>query len=170
MSHFFYSFIKFCIGLIFVIAGAVAIALPWSPPVRTFVVDWILQGSTDLMLFGIAFAVIGLYLIVYSLMHSRVRYHRIRSDDPTIMISEPLVQDYLGSYWQSLFPQSDIPFRLQMNKKKIAIQADLPFIPLDDQKEILKKIESELTELFRQIFGYRNRLDIAISFKQQQNT
>lgn len=141
--------------------------VPWSAPLRTAFIEWLLEGSTDVMLFSFGFFVIGLYLVYYSLQHARVKYHRIKIDDPSVQISETLVQDYLGSYWKTLFPSSDIPCRLEMKKKKIAIQADLPYIPDDDQKAILERIENDLSELFRTIFGYRHRLDILISFNKK---
>lgn len=167
MSHFFYSLIKFCIGLIFIASGIAGMLVPWSAAIRTAFIEWLLEGSMDIMLFSFGFFVIGVYLVIYSLQHARIKYHRIKIDDPSIQISETLVQDYLGSYWKSLFPSSDVPCKLEMRKKKIAIQADLPFIPMDDQKELLQRIENDLSELFRKIFGYRHRLDILISFNKK---
>ncbi len=166
MTHFFYSLVKFCVGLIFIITGLLAVVIPWSPPVRTSFVDWILQSSMEIWVFGALFVMIGCYLVVYSLWQSRSRYYRIQIDNPSILITESIVQDYLSSYWKSLFPLNEVPYRLEMKRRKIGVFADLPFIPLDDRKDLILQVERDLSEIFREHLGYNNRLDVRVSFQK----
>lgn len=166
MSHFLNSLIKFSVGLIFILMGIMALLVPWSPQVRTSLVDWILQSSLEMWLFGIAFLLIGLYLVIFSLWHSKTRYYNIQIDNPSIQISETVVQDYLSTYWKSLFPLNEIPCSVEMRKRKIAILADLPFIPLDDRPDLIQQIQNDLSEIFREHLGYEQGLDIKVSFQK----
>lgn len=151
-------------ALFFLLLGIIGIILPWSPVVRTEVVDFLLSNTVILMLFGFSFFVIGIGALFQVLHGMKRSYTTFKEGHTRVDVSEEVIQDYLLTYFHDLFPYTEVPCQILFNKKKIQIIADLPFVAHAKQKELLKKIESDLSDLFRDILGYRHDLYVSISF------
>lgn len=165
MTHFFYSFITLIIALFFFILGFIAMLIPWSSGISNMIVSFIVNQSLILFLFGLGFAVIGAALALHIILSSRRRYVTLHLGKLTFSISEKLIGDYLSAYWKELFPHKEIPYRVVLKKHSVEITADLPFAPLEVQKDLLEKIEKDLGDLFRDVLGYREDLNLEISFQ-----
>lgn len=168
MSNFFYSLISFIVAIFFILLGIISVILPWSPGVRTMLVQFILEDSLLIFLSGFGLIVIGIALIIHAIFSFKRHYYVIRSDGKLLSIDESLFQDYLNSYWKQLFPNLEVPNRVEIKKNKIYIYADLPDTPLPQQKTLLERIENDLSEIFIRIFGYRNEFIISVSFQPQK--
>jgi hypothetical protein len=164
-SNLFYSLINIAIAIFFLVLGLVAIMLPWSPMVRTDVIQFILEDSIAIFLFGFVFLIIGLVLVIYTLLSTRRSYYRLKGGPQSILIDEQVVQDYLDSYWKHLFPQAVVPNRLQIKKNKIHLVADLPYVPAAEQKQLLESIKADLTEMFSSFLGYKEPFYLSASFQ-----
>lgn len=164
MSHFFYSLITFITALFFVLLGIVGIILPWSPNVRTEVMQFIVNQTFFSFLFGLGFLIVGLAIMVNIILSMRKRYYEIRSGKNMTAIDESLFQDYLTIYWKQLFPQHDVPNQVTLNKNKIHVTADLPFLPVPQQKILIERIERDIADIFNRMLGYRFEYIISISF------
>lgn len=133
------------------------------------VLSFILQNSLLLFLFGLGVFIIGTALVIQIILSARTHYIVIRSGKNGVHIGEDVIESYLNSYWKELFPGREIPTRLLIKKRKIKVFADLPFIPEEDQKSLLEKVEEDLSKLFRDILGYPNELDLLISFGSEKS-
>lgn len=167
MNHFLYSLISFIIALFFILLGIIGIILPWSPDVRSHIVNFIFEDSVFIFLFGLGFFFIGTAIVVNIIVSSRRRYYEVRSGSSLVKVDETLFQSYLNTYWKQMFPKNEIPNRVTLRKNKIHITADLPYIPLAQQKELLEKIEGDLNDIFNRILGHRHECLISISFQSE---
>jgi hypothetical protein len=168
MNNLFYSLISLAIALFFLTLGIMCMMLPWSPIVRSDLIQFILEDSIAISLFGFGFAIVALALIINIGFSTRYNYYKVRSEPNAISIDETIIQEYLNTYWKTLFPQSTIPSRLKIKKNRIYIIADLPYIPLQEQKQFLEKVKAELNDLFSTILGYRDVFYLSASFQTEQ--
>lgn len=166
MNNFFYSLISFTIALFFVLLGIIGVIIPWSPEIRTDLVQFILDDSILLSLFGLTFIIVGLAIAAYILVNGRRKYYHIRSGEDAITVDEAVIQQYLDAYWKELFPGSDIPNRLAIKNNKIHITVDFPHVPQGQQQLILERIKQDLRNKFTEILGYRGDFYLSSSFRQ----
>lgn len=167
MKNFFYFSISFIIAIFFILLGIVGLLLPWSSEIRTNIVQFFLEDFLYITLFSLGLVIAGIAIIINVLFSARKHYYEIKSGSNSFAIDEALFQDYLNTYWKQLFPKIEIPNRVVLKKNKIHVAADLPYVPLDQQKDLLKRIEKDLSDIFNRIFGYRNEYIISISFQEE---
>lgn len=163
-----YSFITFVIALFFILLGIMTLLLPWSLSTREMVINFIEFNTWPWNFFGLGFLVIGLALIAHIWFSSRFRYYTVHIGPYSTSLSENVVDDYLRSYWQRLYPHTDIPYQFSFKKNKIQISVDLPYSPKDRQKEQIQQIEEDLSEMMRNFLGYRQNIELSISFEKQK--
>lgn len=147
------------------ILGIIAMLFPLISGIKAQVISFLVENSLPLFLFGLGSTLIGAALAIHIILTSRRRYVTIRSGKKTISISEAVMQDYLSSYWKEIVPDREVPFRIQLKSHKIRILVDLPYFPKEEQKSLLEKIERDLNDLFRGIFGYQEALELEVSFQ-----
>lgn len=155
------------VAFFFIVLGLIGILIPWFPMVRTDVIQFILEDSLAIFLFGFCFVIIGLGCVFYIALNSRRHYYHVRSGPYAVQIDENLIQDYLETYWKQIFPHSSVPSRLQLKKNKIHLTADLPFIPPEEQKATLEKIKEDLSQIFASFLGYKQTFYLSASFQKE---
>ena len=158
--------ISFIIGSFFFILGAFSIIFPWSSRLQTATIRLILENTLILSLFGLGFALIGLSIIVYAFLKTRHRYIHIRTGDLGVILDENIIHQYLEAYWQKHFPGMQIPFNLSFKKHSLQIIADLPSLPLMEQKALLEQIKQDFNDLFSRTLGYPYDVHLIASFQK----
>jgi len=173
MYNLFYSLISFVIAIFFVLIGIVSTLIPWSENVRNFLVNLILHDSLAISLFGFAFIIIGLAIIIDILLNTRRSYYRVKSDDSSILVDENVIQQSLSIYWKELFPDQDIPNRMVLKNNRIHITVDLPYQPPAAQRSLVDRIKNDLKRQFAEQLGYHEEFVLSASFqappKQKKN-
>lgn len=154
----------FVLALFFTILGLMGMILPWSEAVRSEVVTFILNNNLLLSLFGFFFFIMGVGLFFQIAYGFKRKYTTISQGESKVDISEEVFHDYLSIYFNELFPYTEIPCQISLKKRKARVTADLPYVPQDEQKAMLKKIETDLSDIFRELIGYRQALLLSISF------
>lgn len=167
MRTLFYSLLSFIIAIFFVLIGIVSIMMLFSPAIRNDLVQFILENPVMIFLFGFCFLVTGIALLAYIWITAQKKHYTIKSKNHSIWVSEDVFQEYLNSYWKQLFPNHDIPNQVLFQKNKIHITADLPFVPIPEQKSIIQRIEQDLSELFNRYIGYRKEYLLSITFQPE---
>ncbi len=167
MNNIFYSLINLFIGIFFILLGIISAMLPWSTGIRTSLIQIILENSVVIFLFGFCFLVIGALIVVNILLNARRNYYHLRASACKVSIEETVIQDYLDNYWKQVFPQSKIASKLFLKKNKIYLTADLPYVPLTEQKIVLERIQTDLGELFLSYLGYRQPFYLSASFQSE---
>lgn len=160
-----YYVLSFSLAIFFIFLGVIGIMLPWSPIIRTDMIQYILENSIAISLFGFGFTVIGVFMGISLYLNTKRQYYYIRAGKLLTIVDEVIIQQYLESYWKQVFPQHLIPTRLSLKKNKIKIMADLPHIPRSEQKEFILKVEQDLQETFARIFGYSREFILALNFQ-----
>lgn len=159
-----YTFLSFILSLFFVAVGVCALAFAVSPFARTETITFLLENTNLIVLFGILFIAIGIISFFYLIQSTKRKYFTLKSQKLEIEVSESVIHKYLKSYFRELYPYNDIPCQVELKKRRAEVTADLPFVPINEQRELLKKIEEDLTSIFRDQIGYRNELKVSISF------
>jgi hypothetical protein len=167
MNHLFQSILTFTIALFFLMLGIFTMMLPWSPHMRTELIQFILEDSPALFLLGLGFVGVALALIIHLILGATTHYYQLRSEPYQVWINEEVIQGHLNSYWKTLFPQSQIPNRLSVKKNKIHLMADLPFVPISEQKNILEQIKNDLAILLSKSLGYNDAFFLSASFQAE---
>ncbi len=170
LGRFFYLAISFILGAFFFIFGAFGIILPWSPFLQTVTIQLIIENTLMLSLFGLGFVLIGISIVIYALLNSRHRYIHIRTGGQAITLDENIIQQYVEAYWQGHFPNIHVPFHLTFKRHSIQIVADLPALPLSEQKIFLVRLKHDFSDLFGRILGYPYDVHLIASFQTEKAT
>lgn len=160
-----YIAINLIIGSFFLFIGTYCIVLPLFPFLQSAAVLLILEHTLILSLFGLGFALIGFSIITYAYLNSRRTQVMIRTGKLGVQIDQNIIYQYLDAYWQKEFPGAHVAFQVKVKKRSLKILADLPSLPLNEQKMILEKIKCDFIELFGGVLGYPYEIDIIASFQ-----
>lgn len=163
-GRFFTLLINFILGTFFLIVGLVAILLPWFPDWQQAIIDFILNQHLILFLFGISFCLIGLSAFVYAFFSTQHQFISLETGNHAITVDESVIEAYLNSYFAKKFPQATIPFTFYLKKNVIQVQAHFPFLPIEEQKNFMETIQKELTQLFNELLGPSQTIDLIASF------
>lgn len=170
LVRFVYLAISLIIASFFLIVGIFSMFLPWSSFLREGIIQFILEHTLIFFFFGLGFALIGLSLMIYTLIHTRHRYTHIQTGARAITLDENIIHQYLEDYWKTHFPQSHVPFTLSIKKRSLEIAADLPSLPLADQKNFLEHVKDDFTDLFANTLGYPYEVHLLASFQTDPHT
>jgi hypothetical protein len=152
------------LALFFIVLGIIGVILPWSVAIRTELVDFLLSNTFMLTLLGLLFLFVGAGVIFQMLHGMKRRYITLKELQPHTIISEEVIRDYLKIYFDDLFPKTPVPCRIALKRKKAKVLADLPYVAEKDQEALTRKIEKDLSDIFRELIGWRHDLFLAISF------
>lgn len=165
MSHLIHSLISLIVALFLLLIGVVGILIPWSVGVRHALAQFIFEDSLAISLFGFTFFVVGLAIAINILLSSRKRYYRISSKNSSTTVEEGVIEEYVTSYWQKLFPEHEIPYQLSLKNNKIHITVDFPYLPIQEQRPLLEKIRKDLLQIFVRVLGYQDEFFLSASFQ-----
>ena len=170
IANFFYYLFSFIVALFFILFGVISIILPWSPKLRTDLIEFILENSIALSLFGFGFLVIGLGFLISLYLSSKRQYYYLKTDDDSVLVDEAVIQQYLDSYWKQLFPEQTVYSRISIKKNKIKIAAELPNVSEEERKTLLERIQADIKEILKSVLGYNKECLISLSFPSQSKT
>ena len=168
MNRILYSLCSGIFGLFFILIGLVGLILPWCAAMQRTFTRFIMEEGVVLSLFGSAFLLIGAAMLLYVILHARRRTYYIRGDALAIAVDEALFQRYLSLYGKELFPDKEIPWRLELRRGAVYIAVELPFLPLEAQKPFLEKLKTDLQALFADKIGYCGELRLYATFLPQE--
>ncbi len=168
MRHFFYSFITFFIALFFIVIGIACMLIPWINVIESAVIQFLIQNTVAIFLFGFAFFIIGCSFIGQVILSSKRKYYYVRSGSNAVSVDENLIQECLATYWKAKFPKEEIPFNLILKDNKIHITVDLPYVAKEQQLMTIERIENDISHIFASTLGYRNEFFLNVSFKKHQ--
>jgi hypothetical protein len=168
MTNFIYSLITFLIAIFFVLLGFIGVLIPWSGAVRAEVISLVTEHSIAISLFGFTFIAIGIAVAFQILLATRLSYYQFTVGNDKVEVSEEVILKYLNGYWHSLFEGQEIPCNVSLKNNKIHVTADIPFVALPQQEDLLEKIQKELSELFFDFLGYRQEFHLEIGFHPEK--
>lgn len=154
-------------AIFFLVLGLIGMIIPFSPYLRTEVVDFILSNTLALAILGFFFFAIGLGALIQLSQAARRHYFTLKRKAVDFDVSEKVILDYLSLYFRDLFPNTEVSSRVILKKNKVKIIADLPFFPKLEQESLVKKIEEDLVDILRELIGYPHELLLSISFNEK---
>lgn len=167
MINFFYVLITLVIALFFIGLGLIGVLIQASSNIRADVITFILEDHLFILISAIASLLIGAAIIFYVITGFGKRYHQIKSDKGSFYLDESLFEDYMKNYWKQLFPKQEVPNHVLVKKNKVQITADLPYVPENQQKALLARIDRDLKDIFHRLLGYKQEYVISISFQSE---
>jgi hypothetical protein len=154
-------------ALFFLLCGLMVLVLPWSHAALEMAVNSIHTYRWLFTFFGIGLLLVSIALFGQIYLSSQRKYLSIRTGDNPIDASDAVIRDTLKSYWENLFPDQEIPCKVDIKKNRIFLSVDLPYYPKEKQSDFLKKIERELSILLKEMFAYTKSLHLKISFDRE---
>lgn len=164
ISKLVYSFFNVLIAVFFLLSGIIFVLIPWVPAIRTRIVMFLLENPIALSLLGISFVIVGCGFIVNVVLVAQHRYYKIRGGASSALVDEHVIQQYVDAYWTRLFPNCEISNAVAIRNNRIHLTASFPHIPLSQQKNLLQRIERDLTQTFSKTLGYEKEFYLSASF------
>jgi hypothetical protein len=153
-------------GLFFVVLGTIGMLALWFPEIRSILIVFILRNALFISIFSLALFAIGIAIVISVIQSTRHRYYKIQAGRNLATVDESLIEGYINSYWRDFFPKLTIPSRVTLKNNKIFITADLPHFPSEEQKNLIEKIDRDVSNILSKIFGYNREFSLEISFNE----
>lgn len=154
------------LGIFFILLGIISATLHFSATARTEFIEFTLENSLLVLIFGISFFLIGIALLSSLFWIVSRRYYRVRSNDFAISVSEQLLNQSLIPFWASLFPNETVSSELSVHSNKIYITADLPFVPLSQREILIQQIKRDLHEHLEKLIGDQQIFYLSLRFRR----
>lgn len=167
IGRFFFLFFSLLFSVFFLLVGTIGVMIPWSPWIRSEIVQFVLEDSLFFPVFGASLILVGLSFLIYTFFSLKKRYIIVKSGTHSIKVDENVIQNYLETYWQEQFPHSLIPAELKIKKGIIQITADFPFLPQSEQREFLEKIKNDFQYIFHKLLGCTQEIRLIASFQSK---
>lgn len=167
MANFFYSLIRFFVAVFFILLGIIGMVIPWSETIRTALIQFVFENAVLISVFGFGCLLIGVILVTNIILNSRRRYYYVRSDHYAVSVNKLAVEQYVNTYWEQLFPNREIPSRITLKRNRIHITADLPYLPIEEQPQLVERIKDELDTHFKRWLGPKSQFNLRISFQKK---
>ncbi|OJU79865.1 MAG: hypothetical protein BGO10_01585 [Chlamydia sp. 32-24] len=165
MPNFLYSLLLFIYSFLFILVGIVLMLLPFSLAIRESLIFFIQNHWSITFLFGFVIFTVGLATI-FGIIFSKVpKYFTIHKHLGLVEIDELVIQKYLDRYWKTLFPETDIAQTIEFKKNGLNVYVDLPTVALEDQKNLIERIDQEISQLLFDNLGFRGDLDLNLKFQ-----
>lgn len=152
------------LALFFSLLGIFGFLIAFSSSIQTQLIALILDNFWSWCLFGLGFLMIGIAFFAYTFHACKKTYLSSKIGPHLTTVNEDVIHAYLHSYFEKLFPETPVSHRFFVKKNKIQIAADLPYVPEEQQKDLLKVIETDLFELFNETIGYHKQLELSLEF------
>jgi hypothetical protein len=164
-SYYLHLAVTFIFAFLLIALGFFCIFLPRAPLFLQNVVEFISSKSVLVYFVGIGLLAIGFILLVTSFL-TRLRDHVlvVYEKKGQISIDQEVLQQYVKSYFSVLFSEDEFFVETRLKKGKIHLAVDITAVPKQSQKILLESIESDLSKLFDEKFGYRDDFHLNISF------
>jgi hypothetical protein len=164
-SFYFHITITILFSLLLIAFGIFFVILPSAPEFKHHIIAFLESNSALIQFLGLLIAIIGLILLISSFfVNRRDHYLVVYENKGCIVIDEDILEQYVSSYFATLFPDSRYHVESKIKDSKIHLVADLQGVAKESQKILLETIENDLNRLFSDKLGYKNDFYLSISF------
>lgn len=137
-----------------------------SDTAKNWVVSLIFTQNFLLFVLALCFSSFSLMFVRYLKKNSKKRYIQLEFGKHQTTIYQDIIHKHLENFWKTLFPESSINSEVKFQKNSIEVIAELPEVPVAQQRDMLGKIEHELQEFLQTQFGYYKEFLLTISFQE----
>lgn len=164
----FNSFFLTLIAVFFILLGFLSLIVPWFPAIRTHIILFLLENTIAISLIGGVSLLVGGAILANILLSAKHKHYRIRAGNRAVVVDEAVIQIYLDKYWQDLFPGCEVPNKVMLKNNCIHVFANFPGLPLHEQKNLLERIDRDLTQGFSAMLGYQREFYLSASFRESK--
>lgn len=116
---------------------------------------------------GVFFFVLALFYFLTAKKHARFPIF-IQLGKKAVEINETLIRQAISIYLKKHFPACEISYDLDVRKNRlIRIYFEFPASLSNNEKDILKQIETDLSTLIQKQIGWSEDIHILARFKSQ---
>ncbi len=140
------------------VVGAFIIMLSFSITARAQFSAWVRCAEKELLFIGLLVIVLTILLLIVSMRLDRRQYYQIKMGfyGLTAEVDLDVIRRLAGRYWQLNFPTANPQVdALMRSDHTLELFVELPKIPLEEQAQILQKIESDLGRQLARHLNYR---------------
>ncbi len=167
MYNLFSKTAKTVTGILFILAGTVAMLIPWLPTVRTEIVLFVLEKTMLLFVMGVALLIIGLAMIAYVRLSMGQRTFYVRKDSHPVEVQREVLQGVLNIYFKEMFPGMEIPHEAILHRNKVRLYLDFPYIIKEEQEPLTDRLYEELSALLDESLGCSKPLELSVSYNNK---
>lgn len=168
MNNFFYYLASFIVAIFLLLLGVICFFLPQSSESLKTILQFMVQNSWLLYCLSLLFITMGIVVLISIKLGLKKQHYHIKAGNRITLIDEKIFEQYLDTYWKELFPKYQIPSKATIKKNKLYVSADLPHIPLEEQKPLIQQIESDLNEILIKYLGYHHEYIVSINFEPEK--
>jgi hypothetical protein len=165
-SNLLFRSVSVLLTLILLLTGLFGLIWPWVPGFRHGLIRFLQTDTWVIPLSGGGLLILGLLFLCGVYLASRRTYYHLEMGGNAALVDEQVIEGYLIQYWQSLFGDQEIPTSVTIRKQKIHVTSNLPPVPFAQQRELLKRIETDLGEIFSTVLDYRKEFIFSASFEE----
>lgn len=122
-------------------------------PVRFSFLGYLVLGCSALLLLG------------FYVMHRGI-YYQIKMGRGQASVDPMIVQSYVKTYWDSIFPEKDYAVEVRFsNDQKMQLFLEMPLLAPENHKTVLLNAEGELGKILEKHLGYRREFLLSVLIK-----
>ena len=156
--------------LFLALTGVILLLLANSSEFKGLFLALVHESSSLFTLSGSLLIVLSVCLAMSLSGLTSKKYLEIKMGKNRISIDEHLVEQLLQGFWQSLYPEKDIPQQVLVKKNKIEVIVALPATAEEKQQNLLAKIETHISHLFEDKLGYTDEFILLVNFEAPQHS
>lgn len=151
-----FSAVQIIFVMLIMLLGLVFLSLDYVSYLRYAIADFFLEESVRFSLAGYVILGCGVLLLLgFYVMHRGV-YYRIKMGKRDAWVDPAVVQSYVKTYWDSVFPEKDFAVEVRFSgDQKIELFVEMPLLSPENHKSVLLKSEGELAQILEKHLGYR---------------
>lgn len=161
-----HTFVNSVIALFLFLLGTACLFYPWASEMQSHLIEFLISSTRLIFLFGICFILLAIGIASNVWFRTKQSYYRMKVEPLPVTIDENVILGYLNAYWKQLFPESDIPCKITLNRNELYIEADLPFVGDAAKNDIIDRIEDDLKNIFLKTVGYKDPFYLTLSFQK----
>lgn len=161
-KNFFFTVFSLLLACFFLLLGSLSLVLPWNEKIHAHFLSFLNNGLA-LSAVGFTLIIVGAILMA-TLFISHRKYYYIRVGSRAVAVNGEVIKKSLSVYWKKRFGVNQVVSEVEIRPDRLHITAHLPPLPFEDQRDLVKKIEQELTALLTDILGYSRPLFLTVSF------
>ena len=147
-------FVQVTVGSLLFLLGILFIFIAFSSQIQNKIIAFVSSSPWFFVLSGVSLLLLSFALVIYAFKMIYRRHVQIRTGSLDIRLDESVIRAYLDAYWKKHFPESKIQYELIFERRRVKVLANLPYLPLEDQKTFLEKVKKDFNHLFGDLLGY----------------
>ncbi len=154
-GHYLFSIVHLFVVFLILLFGGFCFFLSKSSEARVYL-SLVIEGfSEGFFTLGVSLVTTGSLLLVGLYLLNKKSYIKYKMDSNKTLIEESIVEEYIQTYFQELFPKFDTQLEVVIHgPKNLEVIANFPNMEEKDHDRLLHRVQNELGVLLARKLGY----------------